>query len=485
MSRNKRKQKRKSKKNRKPKKQLKDITLPVECQVPKCQRCSKEKAYYVCTRCKVSFCKNCEDKVHTDFTKELHKKETKRVNEMRKIGIKRDLCQEHNKKLKLFCEDESKLICMECYDNCQQKKHSIISLKSGAKKLINDIQLIINEVIKSKKTNKQNIESMMEKKEKLQKLIKKNSEKIINDTEKLKLRIEEGKKQHLQLLKTINQDIEQKFSEMIKKETKEMKRKNKNLNDYKIIKELKKKNKKIQLINKSMDLLNDTKNMDLNNKKDSKLVKGEVNPKRKQNNSESTDGFEDATEYRNSDLEKPNNQIQISRKFNLEMKLRMKLTNKKNTVINTFSEWGVIYSKKKYTSGKHKIVIRIDNFPNSPMENNSIYLGVFDTSKRRDLINGAEWAGSFYYRTFWCYWNKKKLSMNRKFVTKLETEKIDKHLQNGDTFTIKLNMNSKKIFFKINNFDLGLAFDNLPDSVNFFVYLSSQEGKEKNQITWI
>ncbi|KAJ6252076.1 hypothetical protein M0813_14625 [Anaeramoeba flamelloides] len=163
---------------------------------------------------------------------------------------------------------------------------------------------------------------------------------------------------------------------------------------------------------------------------------------------------------------------------------RIELKNENKTAWNPSSEeYGCICGKKIYSRGKHEIKIKIDQFPNPENEKNVICLGVIKTENRENLIENDDWEGTYYFRTFWDEWtenqSQKVKNENGKFKKKIYPEEI--YLKKNDIFTIFLDMDQKKISFKINEKKLK-GWENLPEKVNFFALMSCQEGKEKNQI---
>ncbi|KAJ6229262.1 spry domain containing socs box protein [Anaeramoeba flamelloides] len=93
--------------------------------------------------------------------------------------------------------------------------------------------------------------------------------------------------------------------------------------------------------------------------------------------------------------------------------------------------------------------------------------------------------GTYFVRTIW---DQKKLQSEKcKKENGIYAEKnypVEINLKKNDIFTIFLDMDQKKISFKINEKNLG-GWENLPKKVNFFAELEEQGGKEKNQITMI
>ncbi|KAJ3442632.1 spry domain containing socs box protein [Anaeramoeba flamelloides] len=170
----------------------------------------------------------------------------------------------------------------------------------------------------------------------------------------------------------------------------------------------------------------------------------------------------------------------------------IKLKNENKTAWNPkyyCGHWGRICGKKIYSSGKHEIKIKIDQFPNSKNEFNRIRLGVIKTENRENFIKNWNREGTYFFDTLWDgNWEKKKLRTrkekkeNGKWTEKKYPKKIN--LKKNDIFTIFLDMDQKKISFKINEKNLG-GWENLPQKVNFFAELWYQIGEEKNQITII
>ncbi|KAJ3424062.1 spry domain containing socs box protein [Anaeramoeba flamelloides] len=176
--------------------------------------------------------------------------------------------------------------------------------------------------------------------------------------------------------------------------------------------------------------------------------------------------------------------------FDPEMneKNQIKLKNENKTAWNPGSKyygWGKICGKKIYSSGKHEIKIKIDQYPKN--ESNRIYLRVIKTENRENFIKNFEWEGTYFFQTYWNFEIKKLKSQkskkeNGKCTDEIYPEEI--FLKKHDIFTIFLDMDQKKISFKINEKNLG-GWENLPQKVNFFANLWSQKEKEKDQITMI
>ncbi|KAJ6237796.1 spry domain containing socs box protein [Anaeramoeba flamelloides] len=166
----------------------------------------------------------------------------------------------------------------------------------------------------------------------------------------------------------------------------------------------------------------------------------------------------------------------------------IKLKNENKTAWNSSSsseDGGIICGKKIYSRGKHQIKIKIDQFPNPEDEENMIGLGVIKTENRENLIENLDLEKTYYFQTDW------DGRENGSDKVKLENgewiqENIYKKyiLKKNEIFEIFLDMDQKKISFKLNEKELE-GWENLPEKVNLFACLKNLEGKEKNQITII
>ncbi|KAJ6243356.1 spry domain containing socs box protein [Anaeramoeba flamelloides] len=117
---------------------------------------------------------------------------------------------------------------------------------------------------------------------------------------------------------------------------------------------------------------------------------------------------------------------------------------------------------------------------------NWIVLGVIKTENRENLIENGDYEKTYFFGSNWDGRRKnesgKRKNENGKRIEENYPEKI--YLKKNDIFEIFLDMDQKKISFKINEKKLG-GWENLPEKVNFFALLENQEGEEKNQITII
>ncbi|KAJ3437121.1 tripartite motif-containing 33-like [Anaeramoeba flamelloides] len=426
----KRRKKKKKQKNKDPNR-LRDIQIPVELQLPQCQVCEEKKADFYCKECKVHCCKNCESQVHTPYLRELHYESTFKEPYIQEINP--NLCIKHKKELCFYCKDENELICNKCHRNCSKNKHSTLSLHDYSNEISRKIKIMLNKI----------------QKEEIQK----------NETIK-RTRVNQNK---------LKQEIKD-LSNFIENESEEKKKKlNKNKNKIKKIEKLEKDEKTIKIIRKSKEILS---------KEEERKKKKKNTKKKKKLNIRRGRGKKIIKEREEFDP-----------KMNCENIIKLKNENKTawNPSSVLYYDDGIICGKKIYSSGKHQIKIKIDQFPNPKNKDNQICLGVVKTENRQNFIKKWYWEKTYFFKT----WRDIQRKKNQSLKIKIENRKIDEknypeniYLKKNDIFEISLDMDIRKFFFKINEKNLG-GWENLPEKVNFFASLMGQMGEEKNQITII
>ncbi|KAJ6231761.1 tripartite motif-containing protein [Anaeramoeba flamelloides] len=372
--------------------------------------------------------------------------------------INHNICDKHKEKLSLYCQNENRLICSECYEICRKNNHSILGLNEYSNEISEKIKLILIKIQKEEMCNNEVIQSSLENKTNLKKEIQELSNLIENQSDLMIQKIQKSKINYLNLLKKVEIISNTAFDKIMKeKESKQkmIKQKKKQIN---ALQKMKKEKKTIKLIRESNEII----------QKDIEEREKEI-IRESQRKKEEKEGGE---------------------QFDLKMnrKKLIKLKNGKKTAWNSSSLYGGrICGKKIYSRGKHQIKIKIDQFPNpnSKNESNLIRLGVIKTEKRGNLIKNGEYEGAYFFRTFW---NCKKLESrkfkkeNGKWKETIYPEEIN--FKKNDIFEISLDMDQGTIAFKLNEKDLG-GWDILAGKVNFFAILEYLEGKEKNQITII
>ncbi|KAJ6236063.1 e3 ubiquitin-protein ligase trim [Anaeramoeba flamelloides] len=465
----KKEQKKKHSKNKKKITKLSQITQPVEKRIPKCQNCNKKQSQFYCTKCEVFYCSKCEEQIHNISVLKKHKKHLYKApyNELVKKETNFNICRKHNKKLSLYCIHENKLICYECYETCKINNHEILGLTDFSNEIYEKIKIILNKIQNEENQNKETKQKSLENQNKLKEKIKNICKKIENDSDLLIQKIQDSKINYLNSFKKIEIIINNKIQTILKNTEKKQKMFLKKKIKINTIKKLKKDKNHIKLIQEGKEIIKSEINREKKGKKVKEEVKKQKSKKRKKGEKEKERKCEKKDE------------------FDPKMDNAIKLINKNKTAWKLSIEYyGRICGKKIYSSGKHEIKIKIDQFPNSKNQSNEINLGVIKTENRENFIKYGYWE-AYYFKT---YWNKTKLQSrkrkreNGKWTKKIYPEEIN--LEKNDIFTIFLDMDQKKISFKINEKNLG-GWENLPQKVNFFAELWSQKGKEKNQITII
>ncbi|KAJ3429264.1 tripartite motif-containing protein [Anaeramoeba flamelloides] len=437
------------------------IGLPTKTRI-KCEVCSKEDAEFYCSQCLVHYCLKCEDLVHSHFLKKKHQKfisqdifiknqESKETNNNR--------CPKHKKKFKIYCEEEDQLICRSCIEYCLDQNHSLLTLNSKSNQIFQKMQIILKEIQTKEKENQLSIQKSQQNKNKLKQKIQQISQQIEKESDLLKQQIDKSKNQQLKVLKTIQIIIENQFNQKIQNNEKTIQKINEDKTKIQKISNLKTKNKNIELINESKELINEFKEI--------------INKFKKR-----------------KEKEKEIQKFKLSKEiFDPKMNSQntIKLKNQNQTAWNPSTNYmGRILGQTKYSTGKHKIQIKIDQFPNTQSRSNRINLGVIQTENREKLIRNRDYEESYYFAT---HWNKNLLesSKRKKENGKQYEERYPENikLKENDILEILLDMDQKTIAFKINENYLGIAWENLPKSVHFFAYFPWMKGNKKNQITLI
>ncbi|KAJ6229041.1 hypothetical protein M0813_08541 [Anaeramoeba flamelloides] len=430
------------------------IGLPTKTRI-KCEVCSKEDAEFYCSQCPVYYCQKCEAQVHSTFLKKKHEKFISQdifIEKPESKEINNNICPKHKKKFKFYCEEEDQLKCSASIKNCLDQNHSLLSLNSKSDQIFQKMKIILKEIHTKEKVNQETLQKSQQNKNKFKQKIQQISQQIEKESDLLKQQIEETKNQQLKLLKTIEIIIENKFNQIIQNNEKTIQKINQKKTKMQKISKLKTKNQNIELINESKEIIN-------------KFKKRKEKEKEKQKFKLSKEIFDPKMSHKNV----------------------IKLKNQNQTAWNPSKTIeGIILGQTQYSTGKHKIKIKIDQFSNNQTEDNWICLGVINTENRENFIKNKDFEGTYYFRTYWDR-NLLENSKRKKENGKWDSGKYPKNikLKENDILEILLDMDQKTIAFKVNENNLGIAWENLPKSVHFFAYLELMEINENNQITLI
>ncbi|KAJ3424190.1 tripartite motif-containing protein [Anaeramoeba flamelloides] len=375
-SKRKKRRKRTSKKRRSiPKKEkkiteLSQINKPVEKRIPKCENCNKKQSQFYCTKCEVYYCSKFEEQLHRTALKK-HKKHLYKApyNELVKKETNFNICRKHNKKLSLYCKDENKLICYECYETCKINNHEILGLTDFSNEIYEKIKIILNKIQNEENQNKETKQKSLENQNKLKEKIKNICKKIENDSDLLIKKIQVSKINYLNSFKKIEIIINNKIQKILKNTVKKQKMFLKKKIKINTIKKLKKDKNHIKLIQEGKEIIKSEINREKKGKKVKEEVKKQKSKKRKKGEKEKERKCEKKDE------------------FDPKMDNAIKLINKNKTAWKLSIEYyGRICGKKIYSSGKNEIKIKIDQFPNSKNQSNQINLGVIKTENRENFI---------------------------------------------------------------------------------------------------
>ncbi|KAJ3435694.1 hypothetical protein M0812_19436 [Anaeramoeba flamelloides] len=494
------KRSKKEKQNKKDRKRLRDLQIPVERTISKCQLCEEEKADFYCTKCEVHYCQNCELQLHTHYLKKKHFKFVFKEPYIQRKVINTNKCEKHQEKLSLYCKDENKLICTECYETCRKNNHSILGLNEYSNEISEKIKIIINKIQKEELQNNETIKQTLVNQNKLKQETKELVNYIENESNLLIQKIQKTKINYLNLLKKVEIISNTNFTKILNEKKIKQKKINQNKSKIKKLKKLKKDKKKIKLIQGSKEIIQKRerekkREIQISKRKREKKENREDNEcerKRKVGRGkEKKEEIKEEREEEEEDKKEAGADTEIYKEeFDPKMKENLiKLKNEKKTAMNPSKYgYGKICGKKIYSSGKHEIKIKIDQFPNPKNKTNIIYLGVIKTENREKLIEKKDYEGTYYFQIRWNGKNKKKMqSLKYKKENGKGTGEgypVEIYFKKDDIFTISLDMDIKKISFKINEKNL-TGWENLPEKVNFFASLRCQKGKEKNKISII
>ncbi|KAJ6237766.1 hypothetical protein M0813_26559 [Anaeramoeba flamelloides] len=476
----KRRKKKKKQKNQDPKR-LRDIQIPFEHQIPQCEVCEEKKADCYCTKCKIHYCQNCEPQVHTPFFWKKHINFIYKEPYVSRKKINSNLCDKHKKELSLYCKDDNKLICTKCYETCRINNHSILGLDEYSNEISEKIKMILNKIQNVEIQNNETIQKSIELKNKFKIEIKELSNLIENQSDLMIQKIQKSKINHLNLLLKAGIISDTKFDQIIDKNEAKQEAINETKKKIKILKKLEKDKNTIKFLQESNEIIEKDEEEREKERKKEQQRKREI---QREKESKEICNLNQREIQRSKEEEREKNLEEFDPKMNRKNVIKLKNENK--TVWNPISEDGIICGKKIYSRGKHQIKIKIDQFPNPENTVNWIVLGVIKTENRENLIENGDYEKTYYFGSYWYGRGKNQSEKRKKENGKRIEENYPKEIyfKKNDIFEIFLDMDQKKISFKLNEKKLG-GWENLPEKVNFFAYLEWLEGKEKNQITII
>ncbi|KAJ6252909.1 tripartite motif-containing protein [Anaeramoeba flamelloides] len=432
-------------------KRLRDIRIPVEPQIPQCEVCEEKKADFYCTKCEVHYCKACESEVHTSsFWKKRHKEFIFQEPYFPQEKINSNLCDKHKKELSLYCKDENKLICTKCYENCRINNHSILGLDEYSNEISEKIKMILNKIQNVEIQNNETIQKSIELKNKFKIEIKELSNLIENQSDLMIQKIQKSKINHLNLLLKAEIITDTKFDQIMNKNQAKQEAINETKKKIKILKKLEKDKNTIKFLQESNEIIEKDKEEREKERKKEQQRKREI---QREKESKEICKLNQREIQRSKEQKKEKNLEEFDPKMNRKNVIKIKNENK--------TAWNPI---SKY---------------------DGIICGIIKTENRENFIK-KDYEKSYFFQTNWYRHEKTKAKKgkieNGKRIEENYPEEI--YLKKNDIFEIFLDMDQKKISFKLNEKKLG-GWENLPGKVNFFALLRRQKGEEKNQITII
>ncbi|KAJ3451651.1 e3 ubiquitin-protein ligase trim39 [Anaeramoeba flamelloides] len=447
-------------------------------------------------------------------------------------------CQRHNKDFSHFCKQEQFLKCLDCINECKLKNHITVQIDLATEEFLFEIDELKVKITQKEKEIDRTIEQSIQNQVKINEEINHLKTFIDQQSVLLKQSIDLFVHNSTQTLQNKKEFLHSKFEKRIKKERKRKKelkkeknnlrtmrkkmyyhhqnqqkkpkkRKTKNKNEQQEEQEQEQKKEQEKEQNKHDKNKNTTQNFDQKEQQESgSLLLAKRNGKRKRqkriHETQKKQNLEIIYEYRElkkrlslNNFKKQFEELQIitkNPKYPISKEIfdeknkdhSILLLNNNRTAINVSRNYiGLVCGKQIYSKGIHEIKIKIDNFNFSRNQDNWICLGVVNSKNRRNFIKNHEWIGTYYLVTEWNPFNVERsiYSWKRKFDPNKISQQYANSFTRGDEIKILLNMTKREISFSINNRDFGVAWENLPKSVNFFVYLEHQRRNDRNQIS--
>ncbi|KAJ3436310.1 tripartite motif-containing protein [Anaeramoeba flamelloides] len=133
-------------------------------------------------------------------------------------------CTIHNENLKLYCQDEDKLICYLCYNKCYDENHTIQTLNQASKLLFDKITEITKSIENEERQDELNVLNALQKKNQFKQEISQISEQNDKYYQSLEKQIHQLRNSNCKLLKTAELIFEKKFDMIINKKKENDKR---------------------------------------------------------------------------------------------------------------------------------------------------------------------------------------------------------------------------------------------------------------------
>ncbi|KAJ6237039.1 hypothetical protein M0813_03446 [Anaeramoeba flamelloides] len=457
---------------------------PIESIEPSliCNICCFSKAQFVCTKCKIQFCRMCRAKSHIQYLEKSHKPYVMKLNETetKKDNVIKFQCIKHKKKYILYCKEHKRLVCEQCvFEKCSKHQESL--LEFGKAKT-----LLVKEVITHLKSFEKELK--ITKKEKsiydnhLDYLIRKINEakKLINDSSEIVF-------ENVIALENLYSKIINKFKYLNSEMTDQTNNKIKNSLESKL-KILDQTQHQIQIFNYHNDNKVNTekeRSNSLQNIQNFILLKEKYYPDSKVN----------FKKTRNPIVMKNNNySYQISKDKWITFPKRKGIeffSNDQSCMIRTKNEFNCILGQTVYSKGLYEIMIKIEKFEKRE-KSNYIYLGFVDSANDQiDNYNQLMEKNFYLFQNEYEYKKNAKVGFNQKDTSTIyATGMIMKKqygnvFNNGDIVRLFLDMNKHIALYKINSEIYHIAFKKLTKQVRLCAVIKG--GKNLNNqinVSW-
>ncbi|KAJ6245727.1 hypothetical protein M0813_20147 [Anaeramoeba flamelloides] len=436
-----------------------------------CWVCKNDLIKYYCPLCKIQICEKCNTELHpTEYITNFHKVQL--VSDLRKT---KPYCQDHVQEMEFYCKKDNKFVCKKC-DCTLVHKDSIISMKNSNDFFLKTLQTNFPSVNKISKQNQKNIIYIEKQLDHINKNYKLEIERLVEEKKNIKNLIN-------QLIASkidqINDSLKHKikFLTPLLKERKKLSKKLKQnlLENEKLTQEIEKLQQfPILYLNYSQNIQNSNnfiqyqKTIPQNVSVPSTFEKRFSFDRIKKQIQKNMSGED------NELLKKKVKKIQIPQNPTLFRSIfvekGVEVGNNCRTI--KFKKGNYAVGDTIYYKGIHYIKLKMNKIAKPFKNTNYIQIGVINSSKRSNCIQGRDLLTKNDLYWIETYWDNGLSSYKGKGnIYKLKDLKIEwgNPIETNDIITIKLDMDKKKMSIMHNQKDFGVVWKMLPDTVSLFI----------------
>ncbi|KAJ3445180.1 hypothetical protein M0812_11045 [Anaeramoeba flamelloides] len=425
----------------------------------KCIICQTNPQELRCLKCDLAYCQECETKIHTNILQKLHSDFIEKVD---KKELTTGYCPTHKKRYKSFCKIHKALVCEDCEsDFCWKHKKEISTIKTIHTELTKQVGNVQIKLLSLKHQIINDQISLTQKKDLMEKDFNRLEKYLTQKCEQMKEQIDEFGKKSKRILSLSKVVTEKRFEDSLEFKSKlliDLKSQKSTIKKIEGLRE--KENKETEQVIYSLQVI---ENFKATNERFTINKQNELMEKEKLGPNEADKIFQSSKDTFDGNWK--DSEIKLLQEDKMAIKIGGYLENK----------GGIIFGKNIISEGLHHIKIKINNFPQNSKPN-WIKIGVIASKNKKRLPwKKEDFNKLFYFSTFYSSYKKELTSQKLTINPNVQREAYGKPFKTGDILHIFLDMNKKEISFGVNDDKFGVAFDNLPESVNLWYFLKSQQ----------